>query len=93
MIDVSPPTHPEQLLRWWHRHQTRWLTGEADTIRNGLLQDLFAIRRQIELVTDDETAGLATVEQLYDALEQLGNRLSSPYLEESLPLALQHALN
>ena len=84
---------PEQLLRWWHQHQTQWLTGEADAIRNGLLQDLFAIRRQLELVTAGESAGLATVEQLYGALERLGDRLSSPYLEESLPLALQHALN
>jgi len=87
------PTHPEQLLRWWHQHQTQWLTDEADAIRNGLLQDLFAIRRQLELVTGGESAGLATVEQLYGALERLGDQLSSPYLKESLPLALQHALN
>jgi hypothetical protein len=89
----NPTSQSAQLLRWWYQHQTQWLTGEADAIRNGLLQDLFAIRRQMELVNGEECAGLATVEQLYGALEQLGDRLSSPYLEESLPLALQHVLN
>ncbi|MEA5448558.1 hypothetical protein VB780_08285 [Leptolyngbya sp. CCNP1308] len=89
----NPTSQSAQLLRWWHQHQTQWLIDEADTIRNGLLQDLFAIRRQMELVAGEECAGLATVEQLYGALEQLCDRLSSPYLEESLPLALQHGLN
>jgi hypothetical protein len=89
----DPVTDSEQLLRWWHQHQTQWLASEADAVRNGLLQDLFAIRRRLELMANDDTHALATVEHLYNALENLGDRLSSPYLGESLPLALQHALN
>lgn len=91
MTQLSHPiTDPAQLLRWWHRHQTRWLTCEADRIRNGLLQDLFAVRRQFELQGGEN--GLSTVEHLYADLDALGNRLSSPYAQESLPLAIQHAL-
>ena len=90
---VNPVINSEQLLRWWHRHQARWLTAEADAIRNGLLQDLFAVRRRLELTIGEDDNSLAMVERLYGALESLGNRLSSPYLQESLPLALQHALS
>lgn len=88
----DPVTDSDQLLRWWHQHQTRWLASEADAIRNGLLQDLFAVRRQLELMAGKDPHALATVEHLYAALKNLGDRLSSPYVQESLPLALQHAL-
>jgi hypothetical protein len=88
----NPVTDADQLLRWWHQHQTQWLASEADAVRNGLLQDLFAVRRRLELMARDDSHALATVERLYDALENLGDRLSSPYVQESLPLALQHAL-
>ncbi|NJL47241.1 MAG: hypothetical protein HC929_06750 [Leptolyngbyaceae cyanobacterium SM2_5_2] len=88
----DPIPDSEQLLRWWHQHQTQWLASEADAVRNGLLQDLFAVRRQLELMAGDDIHTLATVEHLYDALENLGDRLSSPYGQESLPLAMQHAL-
>jgi len=89
-----PITDPAQLLRWWHRHQAQWLTCEADRIRNGLLQDLFAVRRQLELQTGENGLGTVEhlVEHLYADLDALGNRLSSPYAQESLPLAIQHAL-
>jgi hypothetical protein len=80
-------------LGWWHRHQTEWLNHEADAIRNGLLQDLFAMRRKLELLNEDCNACLADVEHLYAALENLGNRLSSPFIHESLPLAIQHVLS
>ncbi|MEA5464068.1 hypothetical protein [Leptothoe sp. PORK10 BA2] len=89
---VRPLTDLEQLVHWWHRHQAEWLANEADGIRNGLLQDLFAIRRQLELTPDKEHNSLALVEGLYHELEALGNRLSSPYLHDSLPLAIQDAL-
>lgn len=88
----NPVTDSEQLLCWWHQHQTQWLASEADAVRNGLLQELFAVRRQLELMAGGDSHALATVERLYSALENLGDRLSSPYLQESLPLAMQHAL-
>ncbi|MBD2110338.1 MULTISPECIES: hypothetical protein [Cyanophyceae] len=88
---VKPVIDSAWLLCWWHRHQAQWLNREADAIRNGLLQDLFAVRRQLELLPGD--GSLAAVEHLYHSLEALGNRLSSPYLHDSLPLAIQQALS
>ncbi|MGG6238584.1 hypothetical protein ACQ4N7_08065 [Nodosilinea sp. AN01ver1] len=87
---VKPVIDSAWLLRWWYRYQAHWLNREADAIRNGLLQDLFAVRRQLELMLGD--GGVATVEHLYQSLENLGNRLSSPYLHDSLPLAIQQSL-
>ncbi|MBD2108785.1 hypothetical protein [Nodosilinea sp. FACHB-13] len=87
---VKPVIDSAWLLRWWYRHQAQWLNREADAIRNGLLQDLFAVRRQLELLPGD--GGLAAVEHLYQSLETLGNRLSSPYLHDSLTLAIQQTL-
>lgn len=88
----NPATDSGQLLRWWHQHQAQWLASEADSVRNGLLQDLFVVRRKLELVAKEDENTLATVERLYHALEHLGDRLSSPYSQESLPLAMQHLL-
>ena len=90
---TDPVTDSEHLLSWWHQHQTEWLVHEADAIRNGLLQDLFAMRRKLELLDLDDNACLAHMERLYQTLEALGNRLSSPFIHDSLPLAIQHTLS
>ncbi|NEQ50364.1 MAG: hypothetical protein F6K11_09565 [Leptolyngbya sp. SIO3F4] len=93
------PHHPDApaLLRWWHKHQAQKLHQVADRIRNGLLQELFAIRRQLEVSceTEDNAAAfgcdlhLANLEHIYHQLEHLSHDLNSPFLD-SLPLALQH---
>jgi hypothetical protein len=85
-------TTPTDLLRWWHQHQTQWLNHEAEAIRNGPLQDLLALRRQLELEAGDRQTCLGDMEQLYTTLESLGNRLSSPYGQDSLPMAIRHTL-
>ena len=95
------PHHPDapELLRWWHQHQTQRLNQVADRIRNGLLQELFAIRRQLEVscATENNAAAfgcdlhLANLERIYNQLEHLSHDLNSPFLD-SLPLALQHAI-
>lgn len=83
---------PTDLLRWWHRRQAQWLNHQAEAIRNGLLQDLLALRRQLELQAGDRQTCLGAMEQLYTALENLGDQLSSPYGQDSLPLAIRYAL-
>lgn len=88
----SPLTNSDQLLRWWHQSQAQWLNDEADAIRNSLLQDLFAVRRKLEMLNPDSNPCLQDIEHLYHALDHLGNRLSSPYIYDSLPLAIQHTL-
>ncbi|MBE7384845.1 MAG: hypothetical protein F6J95_025960 [Leptolyngbya sp. SIO1E4] len=96
-IDTSNPT---DLLRWWHQYQAHKLNQEAELIRNKLLQEMFAIRRRLELSCEtqpnaqafDCETHLAELKRLYALLESLGNRLESPYLQDSLPLALQHTV-
>lgn len=95
------PLDNVELLRWWHQYQVQMLSQEADTIRNGLLQDVFAARRRLELICqshgDDSDLGckscLTELEQIYSSLEKLSDRLVSPYLQSALPLALQHAVD
>lgn len=88
------------LLRWWYQSQIRQRIDEADTLRNGVLQDVFALRRHLELINQGPIQGqgnpyeacLEEMEQIYRSLQALSDRLSCPYLEESLPLSLQHLL-
>ena len=88
------------LLRWWHQYQAQRLTQTADLIRNGILQTLFATRRHLEALecSQVEAGGmsrdrcLVELERIYTQLESLSNRLDSPFLQDSLPLALQHAI-
>ncbi|MFK8184228.1 MAG: hypothetical protein AB8B99_12715 [Phormidesmis sp.] len=100
-----------ELLQWWHRWQMQMLCQEANYIRNDLLQEVFAIRRQLESAFETTTAKphgkpqanisqrkvdsdlhLAKLTQLYASLEQLSDRLESPYGQEALPLALRHTV-
>lgn len=100
LFHPSKPGPTDYLVRWCYRHQAQTLHNEAETIRNGILQDLFALRRKLELTCPlvggeacTEEPCLEDIEQIYTALETLSDRLSSPYLQDSLPLAIQHALH
>lgn len=83
-----------ELLRWWQRYQIQRQNQTADTIRNGLLQDVFALRRQLELFCQTcSTADVqscdrqvAQLHHVYFQLEDLSNSLDLPYLQDSLPL-------
>ena len=88
-----------ELLRWWHQYQARKMNRTADCIRNGLMQELFAIRRQLEVSCQAEENAdkfgcdlhLTNLEDLYNHLEHISHDLNSPFLD-SLPLALQHSV-
>jgi hypothetical protein len=82
-------------LRWWHGQWSRHLHQEAEAIRNGLLQETFVLRRQIELYQAQATTAeqvLATADQFHLALKALSDRLSPPYSDDSLPHALRHSV-
>jgi hypothetical protein len=85
-------------LQWWEGRRTLRLDQQAEYIREGLLQELFTMRRCLELSETPDPSHtqhqhwLSQVEKLHQSLEQLGYQLSPPYSEESLPLALQHLL-
>lgn len=92
---------PIDLLRWWHQYQAQMLNEETDFIRNGLLQEIIALRRQLEMSCHAEVdlegsnceLHLAAMKRLYTLAEDFCDRLQSPYLQDSLPLALQHAVH
>lgn len=87
----------QRSLQWWHGKQVMKLRHEAEELRNGLLQETFVLRRNLEvsLATPgkpSECSGLESVERVYGSLKDLSDRLSPPYIDESLPHAIQHQL-
>ncbi|MGF1459742.1 MAG: hypothetical protein ACFBSG_12030 [Leptolyngbyaceae cyanobacterium] len=87
-------------MRWWHQYQAQMLLRETDFIRNGLLQEIIAMRRRLELACplsphSDESAGapqVADLSRLYSLLEGVCDRLHSPFMRDSMPLALQQVV-
>ena len=89
----------QRAWQWWYKRQSSQLSFEAERIRDGLLQETFAMRRSLELFQiKRETSAeyhqvlLKKIEKFHHFLEQLSDRLNPPYLEDSLPLAIQHSL-
>ncbi|NJL35466.1 MAG: hypothetical protein HC840_12130 [Leptolyngbyaceae cyanobacterium RM2_2_4] len=88
-----------ETMRWWHQRQALQLNAQATEIRDGLLQELFALRRGLEVWAEGNHNAsshhhhdwLQKIERLHQDLERISNHLSPPYLEESLPLAIQYA--
>lgn len=90
----------EQALQWWYGQQSRQLSWEAAQIRDGLLQESFALRRSLELCQsrpDKSSFGsndnwIEKFEVFYTYLQELSDRLCPPYLEEGLPLAIKYLI-
>jgi hypothetical protein len=90
----------EQALQWWYRRQSNQMDFLAEKIRDGLLQESFTVRRSLELsllgrekISDNTYEDwLSKWENFHHSLVQLSDRLSPPYLEEGLPLAIQYLL-
>jgi hypothetical protein len=86
-----------QAFQWWSRQQFRQQWSESDRIRNGVMQDLFAMYRGIEVsqlqgansILQNSKTWLEQAGQIQRSLEQLSHHLSPLFLEDSLPLALQ----
>ncbi|MEN9517438.1 MAG: hypothetical protein RLZZ381_26 [Cyanobacteriota bacterium] len=88
----------ERALQWWYNQQSRQLTKEAAQIRDCLLQESCAMRRSLELyrVKHDNLSlnsnhnWIERFEIFHTYLQELSDRLSPPYLEEGLPLAIKY---
>jgi hypothetical protein len=91
----------EQALQWWYNQQSRQLTKEAAQIRDCLLQESCAMRRSLELCPmkpdklpfSSNENWIERFEIFHTYLQELGDRLSPPYLEEGLPLAIEYLVN
>ncbi|MBF2072279.1 MAG: hypothetical protein IGS50_00730 [Synechococcales cyanobacterium C42_A2020_086] len=90
----------QQAMQWWESRRVLRLNTEVEVLRDQVLQELFTMRRCLELVSletgeaadQQRHVWLAQVETLHQSLERLGFQLSPPYVEDSLPLAIQALL-
>jgi hypothetical protein len=91
----------QRALKWWHYRQSLRFSQEAETVRNGLLQELFSLQRNLELWSMDADSSpkninqyyLNNIKKLYHSVNELINHLSPPYIDDSLPLAIQYLLS
>ena len=87
----------QQALQWWFFRESAKLFLEAEKIRDGLLQESFIIRRNLELLPIDNLElsvnqtqeCLKKTDNFHQSLSQLSDRLFPAYLEDSLPLAIE----
>jgi hypothetical protein len=87
----------QQALQWWSSRQSLKLFLEAKTIRDGLLQESFTMRRSLDLLAQDNLSltrnntqeYLKQADNFYYALVQLSDRLFPAYIQDSLPLAIE----
>ena len=90
----------EEALQWWYRKKIEQLESEASLIREQLLQESFAMRRNLELSLIKSNSSnnysyqkyLQQLESFHQTLKDLSDRLSPPYLNEGLPWALQYLI-
>ncbi len=93
----------QRSLRWWQARQSDRQWHAAEGIRDGALQDSFAMRRSLELAltprvhrpepAPEQTAHwLAQIETIQQDLEALSHHLSPPYWEDNFPLAVRSLL-
>jgi hypothetical protein len=85
----------QQAWQWWHSQRQQQQHIQAENVRDGLLQEAFALRRYLEKGShpqDESAPYLEQFNQFYRSLESLSNELSPPFVEDSLPLALQFLL-
>jgi hypothetical protein len=91
----------QQALLWWNNRLWMRMCEEGEEIRNGLLQDSFAMRRYLELSTINAATSevsekkhyLEAFEKFHTSLNELSDYLFPPHIDDSLPLAMQHLLD
>lgn len=90
----------QQALRWWSAREAIEQAAQSNKIQNGLIQDLFALRlnlqfslsQPIEKQRLQQQAWLVELGKMYSHLNNLSIMLSPPYLAENLPLAIRSRL-
>lgn len=90
----------QEALIWWNTRQYMRMYQEAEAIQNGLLQESFVIRRNLELSLvnpglyqhQQEQYYLTIIEKFHHSLKRLNGYLSPAYIDDSLPLAIQYIL-
>jgi len=97
MWSLRSHNRTQQALQWWFCRQSSKLFLEAEKIRDGLLQESFTIRRNLELLPVDDLElsvnktqeCLKKTDNFHQSLAQLSDRLFPAYIQDSLPLAIE----
>jgi len=87
----------KQAIHWWQRQTMAKQEANAEMLREGALQELFALRRSLELslaadpseAAERQLCWLSSLSQISLSLDQLKQTLHPAYISDSLPLALQ----
>ncbi|NJL09630.1 MAG: hypothetical protein HC908_03810 [Calothrix sp. SM1_7_51] len=103
MLILLADRKKQKSLQWWSARQSLKLFLEAEKIRDDMLQESFTIRRSLELLPADNREPselslkttqncLKAIDSFHQSLSTLSDRLFPPYLQDSLPLAIQTLL-
>ncbi|MEC4816493.1 MAG: hypothetical protein SAK29_24990 [Scytonema sp. PMC 1069.18] len=85
-------------LRWWYHKQHLRMYQEAESIRNKTLQELFVLRRHLELLEFNQieygfdTHYLNNIQKVHNSLKELSEFLYPAHIDDSLPLAIRFLL-
>ncbi|MBD2346494.1 hypothetical protein [Anabaena subtropica] len=90
----------QKALQWWSYRQSAKLLLEAEQIRDGLLQETFTMRRNLDLLfldninlpNDKAQDSLKRIENFHHSLVKLSDRLFPESLQDSFPLAIESLL-
>lgn len=90
----------QKALQWWSYRQSGKLLLEAEHIRDGLLQETFTMRRNLDLLFLDNVNlpntqvqdSLKRIENFHHSLVKLSDRLFPESLQDSFPLAIESLL-
>lgn len=86
-------------MQWWQNYLLEAPAKQAEQIRNGPLQEIHALQRQLELSSLESPPSTSAhlerwqqkLQTLYRKLEDIGNQLAAPQLTD-LALAIQQRL-
>jgi hypothetical protein len=93
---LTPYHRVQKALQWWSYRQSARLLLEAEQIRDGLLQETFTMRRNLDLLlldnlnlpNDKIQDSIKRIESFHHNLVKLSDRLFPESLQDSFPLAI-----
>lgn len=94
---LTPYHRVQKALQWWSYRQSARLLLEAEQIRDGLLQETFTMRRNLDLLFLDDLSlpndkvqdSIKRIENFHHSLVKLSDRLFPESLQDSFPLAIE----
>lgn len=91
----------QKAVQWWCDRQTLNATEQAESIRDGLLQEIFSLRRSMELQLalqpqnslENSHRGLPQLEQIYNQLKNLAEQIAPLDLDTNFLFVIKQTLS